>query len=167
MDEDQFDNTTTINQAMAFGWNAVFDCNGNAVAGYNLYRGNSAAGPFNKINPQPITDTIFVDTDIGVSMAAAAAGSSSSYYRVSSVDDSGYESVQSLAISPAGLNTSSDGSGAVVGCFIGTTKSDYLWNGNFEAIFPKSIRYIGLLLLLYLGLSFGSALSRKLINHNL
>ncbi len=107
-------------------WNAVSDCNGNAVAGYNLYRANSAAGPFNKINPQPITDTVFVDTDIGASMAAAA-GNSSLYYKVSSVDNNGYESAQSLSISPAALTTSSGSGGGGGGCFINTATSNHMW----------------------------------------
>ncbi len=107
-------------------WNAVSDCNGNAVAGYNLYRANSAAGPFNKINPQPITDTVFVDTDIGASMAAAAVNSSL-YYKVSSVDNNGYESAQSLSISPTALNTASGSSGGGGGCFINTATSNHMW----------------------------------------
>jgi hypothetical protein len=142
-------------------WNGASDCNGNAVAGYNLYRANSATGPFNKINPQPITDTVFVDTDIGVSMAATAGGSSNSYYKVSSVDDSGYESAQSLSISPAGLNTFSSGSGAGVGCFIGTTKSDYEWRGNNIKVSSMAIRCIVFSLLLWVCVSFGSKLKNK------
>jgi hypothetical protein len=108
-------------EGITISWQAVTDCNDNAVAGYNIYRAASAIGPFSKINTEPVTDTVFVDTNSDVSMAAANGGSSS-YYKVSSVDDSGYESAQSLSISPAALNTSSASSGGGGGgCFISTT----------------------------------------------
>ncbi len=100
-------------------WHAVLDCTGNAVAGYNVYRADTTAGPYSKINTEPITDTVFVDTDNEVNVAAAVGGNSSYYYKVSSVDNSGYESVQSLSISPAALSISSGGNGGGGGgCFI-------------------------------------------------
>jgi uncharacterized membrane protein YgcG len=79
-------------------WNASVDCNGNAVAGYNIYRAQSTTGPYGKINTRLITDTVFVDT--GTAEVIAASGSDS-YYTVSAVDENGFESVPSLSISPA------------------------------------------------------------------
>jgi hypothetical protein len=146
-------------------WNVSIDCNGNAVAGYNIYRAASAAGPYSKLNAQPVTDTVYFDTVVGVNLAAAAGGSNS-YYTVSSVDDSGFESAQSLSISPAGINTSSGGSsgGGGGGCFIGSTASYYTLNENINVVLPTAIRCIVLSLLLWIALSFGTSLKNKLKN---
>jgi hypothetical protein len=51
--------------------------------------------------------------------AESATGTGSSYYAVSSEDDDGDESAQSLGISPA-AQVSSSGSGGGGGCFIDT-----------------------------------------------
>ena len=96
-------------------WDATLDCNGNPVAGYNLYRAETAAGPFSKINTAPISDTAYVDTGSG-------------YYVVSAVDSGGVESAKSLAVKPA-AGGSSSGSGGGAGCFISTTTGTLLING--------------------------------------
>jgi hypothetical protein len=100
-------------------WDAVFDCNGAAVAGYNIYRAATAAGPFSKINTELVTDTVYFDTDSGVGIAdgGGGAGSGSGYYAVTAVDSGGTESVQSLAVKPASAISSAAGGGAA-GCFI-------------------------------------------------
>ena len=98
--------------AVTVRWDAVLDCNSNPVAGYNIYRASSAAGPFSKINIGLVGDTDFVDTD-GVSGMTGG-----SYYTVSAVDNSGFESVQSMAVKPAAASSSASGIG---GCFIITT----------------------------------------------
>jgi hypothetical protein len=103
-------------------WNAALDSNGNAVAGYNIYRASAPAGPYSKINIELVTDTVFVDTGavVGAGLGAAAG---SGYYAVSSQDDDGDESAQSLGISPASLSSSSGssgGGGGGGGCFINT-----------------------------------------------
>jgi hypothetical protein len=118
-------------------WNESSDCNGNAVAGYNIYYAQSAAGPFSKINSDLVTDTVFVDTQVGLGMASVNGEGAGGYYRVSAVDDTGVESAQSLSISPAALTTtptgssdvsgssSSGGGGGGAGCFI-TSAQDTL-----------------------------------------
>jgi hypothetical protein len=101
-------------------WNAALDSNGNAVAGYNIYRASAPAGPYSKINTELVTDTVFVDTG-GLVGAGSGAAAGSSYYAVSSQDDDGDESAQSLGISPASIASSSgSGGGGGGGCFIDT-----------------------------------------------
>ena len=104
---------------MRISWNAALDSNGNAVAGYNIYRASSPAGPYSRINTELVTDTVFVDTG-GVVGAGSGAGGGSGYYAVTSEDADGDESAQSLGISPASLASSSSGVGGA-GCFIDTT----------------------------------------------
>ncbi|MGD9350821.1 MAG: C25 family cysteine peptidase, partial [Desulfobacterales bacterium] len=98
--------------AVTVRWDPVLDCNNNPVAGYNIYRASSAAGPFSKINIGLVRDTDFVDTD---SVSGMAGGS---YYTVSAVDDGGFEGVQSMAVKPAAAASSASGIG---GCFITST----------------------------------------------
>ncbi|MGD9241516.1 MAG: C25 family cysteine peptidase, partial [Desulfobacterales bacterium] len=99
-------------------WNAALDSNGNAVAGYNIYRAGSPAGPYSKINTELVTGTEFIDTGGTVVGAVSAAGGGSTYYAVSSQDDDGDESAPSLGISPAAMGSSSGSGGG--GCFIDT-----------------------------------------------
>jgi hypothetical protein len=98
-------------------WNAAKDANGNPVAGYNIYRASSAAGPYSKVNTELVTGTEFVDTEgaVGIEEGGEAGGS---YYAVSSVDSFGDESAQSLGISPASIASATE-SVAPVACFIG------------------------------------------------
>jgi hypothetical protein len=98
-------------------WQAATDSNGNPVAGYNIYRADSAAGPFSRINTALVTGTVFFDTDSGAGIQAAAAAGASGYYVVTAVDTGGTESVQSLAVKPASI--ASAGS-SLMGCFITT-----------------------------------------------
>jgi hypothetical protein len=101
-------------------WNAALDSNGNAVAGYNIYRAGSPAGPYSKINTALVTGTEFIDTG-GVAGAGTGAGAGGGYYAVSSQDSDGDESAQSLGISPASLMSSSGSGGSGGGgCFIDT-----------------------------------------------
>jgi hypothetical protein len=93
--------------AVRLQWDAAVDANANPVAGYNIYRAATAAGPFSKINTELITDTVYVDAGIGVGIAAGGGGGSGSYYVVTSVDSGGTESVQSLAVKPASAGGSS------------------------------------------------------------
>jgi len=98
-------------------WNAALDSNGNAVAGYHVYRASSPAGPYSKISTELVSGTEFVDTSGAVGGAGAGAGGGSYYYAVSSEDDDGDESAQSLGISPAALASTAS---STVGCFIGS-----------------------------------------------
>ncbi|HEV2246035.1 MAG TPA: IPT/TIG domain-containing protein [Terriglobia bacterium] len=55
------------------------------IAGYNVYRGNSSAGPFGKLNGStPLSDTSYIDPTVE--------GSTTYYYEVKSVDSNGTES---------------------------------------------------------------------------
>jgi hypothetical protein len=107
------------NNKVRIRWNAALDCNGNAVAGYNIYRASSPAGPYSKINPALVTATEYVDST-GAVGSNEAGGGSGSYYAVSSVDSAGDESAQSLGISPSALASAIGGGGAGGGCFVDT-----------------------------------------------
>ncbi len=103
---------------VTISWDAVTDCNDNTVAGYNVYRAASAAGPFSKINIGLVTDTVFSDSEAVAPMAAVGASFGNSYYTVCAVDVSGFESVQSLAVKPASATVSA--AAEIVPCFIST-----------------------------------------------
>jgi hypothetical protein len=122
-------------------WNAALDSNGNAVAGYNIYRASSPAGPYSRINTALVTGTEFIDTG-GVVGADSGSGGGSGYYAVSSQDSDGDESAQSLGISPASL-ASSSGSGGGGGCFIDTVSQSISKQGFW------------LVVLLAIGVAFG------------
>jgi hypothetical protein len=100
----------------ALSWQAAQDCNGLAVTGYNVYRSSSAGGFFAKINTALITATEYVD--VGGVGASETGGEPTYYYAITSVDDGGDESAQTLPVSPAELGAS--GSTALP-CFIGAT----------------------------------------------
>jgi hypothetical protein len=106
------------NNAVRIHWNAAKDCNGNAVAGYNIYRAGAPAGPYSRINAALVTATEFVDTAGSVGIDDSEGGSGSTYYAVTSVDSAGDESAQSLGISPATLASSASGAAGAAGCFI-------------------------------------------------
>jgi hypothetical protein len=108
------------NHGVRIRWNAALDSNGNAVAGYNIYRATAPAGPYSKINAALIGATEFIDTTGSVGIEDAEGGSGSSYYAVSSVDSAGDESAQSLGISPATLSSAASSGGGAGGCFINT-----------------------------------------------
>jgi fibronectin type 3 domain-containing protein len=61
------------------------------VAGYNVYRGNQASGPFAKVNSTLDATTTYTDTSV-------QAGSTY-YYVATAVDGSGAESAYSAAVS--------------------------------------------------------------------
>ncbi len=98
-------------------WDAVKDCNDRPVAGYNIYRAASAAGPFSRINTELSTDNLYVDSS---AVGMAGGGSDSSFYAVSAVDDTGFESAHSTAVKPASYAASS--ASAMSGCFISATQ---------------------------------------------
>ena len=109
-------------------WTASTDCDGNPVAGYNIYRAASAAGPFSKINTELVTDTYFYDHENGVGIASSVSGGSG-YYVVSAVDSAGDESAMSLAVKPAAALASSAAGSMTPGCFISTSFNAQLING--------------------------------------
>jgi hypothetical protein len=104
------------NNRVRIRWNAALDANGNPVAGYNIYRASSPAGPYSKVNTELVTGIEFVDTEGAVGIEEAAEGSGS-YYAVSSVDSFGDESAQSLGISPASVASATENV-TPVACFV-------------------------------------------------
>jgi hypothetical protein len=108
------------NNGVRIGWNAAKDSNGNAVAGYNIYRASAPAGPYSRVNTELVTGTEFVDADGAVGIDEGG-GSGGSYYGVTAVDSFGDESAQSLGISPASVASSVGGGAAgAAGCFVDT-----------------------------------------------
>ena len=116
-------------ETVSVNWQPSTDCNKKPVAGYNIYRASSPAGPFKKINSQEISATGFAESSASAAMAGSS-GNGVSYYAVSAVDNSGFESVPSLAVKPAavavGSSSSSGGGGSGGGggggCFISTAQ---------------------------------------------
>ncbi|MGD9133765.1 MAG: C25 family cysteine peptidase, partial [Desulfobacterales bacterium] len=106
------------NNRVRIVWNAAKDANGNAVAGYNIYRASSPAGPYSKVNSELVTGTEFVDTEGAVEIDEGEGGGAV-YYGVTAVDSFGDESAQSLGISPASIASASESVTPVV-CFVGT-----------------------------------------------
>ena len=97
---------TAVRQAdgtVALSWAAALDCDGNAVAGYNLYRRLSTEDSYTKLNTALIAALTHTDTGL----AAAAAGAIY-YYALSAVDSSSDESVKSA---PAPLTIADSGGG--------------------------------------------------------
>jgi len=84
--------------AVALAWNAALDCDGRAVAGYNLYRRASTEESYSRLNSTPITALSYTDT-----LTAALTAGEIFYYVVSAVDADGDESVKS---EPAVVNFS-------------------------------------------------------------
>jgi hypothetical protein len=107
------------NNHVRIRWNAALDSNGNAVAGYNIYRAASPAGPYSRVNTELVSGTEFVDADGAVGIAEGG-GSGGSYYGVTAVDSFGDESAQSLGVSPSSLASAAGGAAAAGGCFIDT-----------------------------------------------
>jgi len=107
-------------------WNAATDCNGNPVAGYNLYRSTAPGGPYTKVNSSLITGTQYDDTSVSSTMTQHTMSSAATATTVTSVDDQGDESVHSQETSggtqsanpPASESSSGGGGGG--GCFINT-----------------------------------------------
>ena len=146
-------------------WNAALDSNGNPVAGYHVYRASSPAGPYSQDQHRAdhrhaSLSTLPVLGGRRFRLQAVAAY----YYGVTSEDDDGDESAQTLGISPASLASSSGSGGSGGGgggCFIGSAASYYSWNENFNAAVPMGITCIGLLLFAGIGLFFWHVLSER------
>jgi len=120
---------------IALQWQAAADCDGNAVAGYNLYRSENPAGPYVKVNTGLITATGYEDSDPQLPAAGTPC-----YYLISSVDADGDESVRSEMVSAAlvvpvvalSVDAGSGGGGGG-GCFIltaaesGPVEGSWMW----------------------------------------
>jgi len=77
--------------SITLSWNEF-----NSVNGYNLYRSDSENGIYTKLNDEPVTTTIFKDTDL--------LPDTTYYYKVSGVIDE-FESLQSEKISTSTLSS--------------------------------------------------------------
>ena len=97
-------------------WEGATDCDGNGVAGYNVYRSSTPGSGYTKVNQGVITGTSFVDEPLLIGTW---------YYVVKSVDGQGVESAASAEVSVAVASRSvgggsSGGGGGGGGCFVGT-----------------------------------------------
>jgi hypothetical protein len=104
--------------AVDLNWDEATDCNGEAVAGYNIYRSTTPGGTYTQVNTSLITDNQYDDISV-------AAGTTY-YYVVTSVDaDTGDESAQSQEASGGtqSANPEASGGGGGGGCFINAVKA--------------------------------------------
>ncbi len=96
-------------------WQAAEDCNGDPVAGYNVYRRSESESDFAKLNPELLENLAFIDMTYVPSTLY--------YYAVASVDDDSDESVKSVAITPSGPSSSDDTPAAFSACFVDTVST--------------------------------------------
>jgi hypothetical protein len=138
---------TALRQAggtVALSWSAALDCDGNAVAGYNLYRRLSSDETYTRLNAVPISGR--THTDSGLTTAPAGA---TYYYALTAVDSASDESVKSAAasVSISAAQSSSGGGGS--GCFIASAGWD---------LSPDLLKPLGVMVLLVcLGWRIGAA----------
>jgi len=124
---------------IALQWQAAADADGNAVDGYNLYRSQSPAGPYVKVNSGLIAASGYEDSTPAVGTTY--------YYMVSSVDGDGDESVMSAMVSAqravptlaAAVSGDGGGGGGGGGCFVQTAAqpqaAGYAWMWMLVALF--------------------------------
>jgi hypothetical protein len=98
---------------VALSWAAALDCDGNAVAGYNLYRRLSTEDSYTRVNSAPITGLTHADT--GLSAAPVGA---TYYYALAAVDSASDESVKSAPAALTIADSGGGGGGGGGGCFI-------------------------------------------------
>jgi len=91
----------TAGSTVALEWSSALDANGGAAAGYHIYRGTGAGGPWTRLNGAALVDTVYSDSDLTVGAAY--------YYIVTALDTDGDESVTSDTASV--VLTDSDGDG--------------------------------------------------------
>ncbi len=102
--------------AVDLSWDEATDCNGEDVAGYNLYRSTTPGGTYTQVNTSLITDNQYDDISV-------AAGTTY-YYVVTSVDADDDESAQSQEASGGTQSANSETSGGGGGgCFIDSVKA--------------------------------------------
>jgi hypothetical protein len=105
-----------VAEGISLSWEGAKDCDGNGVAGYNVYRSTTAGSMYTKVNQGVITGTSFVDETLL---------SGTWYYVVKSVDGDGVESAASAEVSVTLESRSVGGGSSAVGgggggCFIST-----------------------------------------------
>ena len=105
----------SIEEGIMVGWDTATDCNGDPVAGYNIYRRAASESSFTKLNTSLIDATSYTDNDYSPGTLY--------YYAVASVDQDHDQSAMSLAVTPAGA-ASSDDNPIASACFIGSCADD-------------------------------------------
>ena len=126
--------------AVALSWNEATDADGNAVAGYNIYRKKAADIGYTLINSQPITDAGFTDDNVTIGTRY--------YYMVRSLDADGIESVDSDSVSivpsapVTNLNGSASGGGGG-GCFISSVQKP------FDSAAIQGLAFLGVIAFLW------------------
>ena len=113
---------------VALAWNSALDANGNAVAGYHVYRSTTAGSGYIQLTAVPVTDTTYSDDTVGVG--------STYYYTVTSVDGDGDQSVPSASVSVQLTDSDSDGLPDVIeaaGC-TGSNTSDSDGDGLADGV---------------------------------
>jgi hypothetical protein len=114
---------TALRQAggtVALSWAAALDCDGNAVAGYNLYRRLATEESYTRLNSVPITG--LTHTDTGLTTAPSGA---TYYYALTAVDSASDEGVKSAAAAVSISAAQSSSGGGAGGCFIGSAGWDF------------------------------------------
>jgi hypothetical protein len=103
---------------VALAWAAALDCDGSAVAGYNLYRRSAAEPGYAKLNTALITALTYTDLQ-----AAGLTEGQTYYYALTAVDAASDESVKSApaSVTIPTADPASGGAGGGGGCFISTS----------------------------------------------
>jgi hypothetical protein len=101
-------------------WSAAADCDGNPVAGYNLYRSSAAEQIYTRLNNALISGLTYTDMQ-----SAALSEGETYYYVLSAVDAANDESVKSapaaVTLGASGSSPAGSGGGA---CFISSAGLD-------------------------------------------
>jgi hypothetical protein len=92
--------------AVSLSWQAPVDCQGGAVAGYNVYRRSGAGQAFSRLNASLLAEPAYVDDTV-------PAGASYDY-AVSAVDADGLEGVRSEPVAVTIADSDGDGLADVV-----------------------------------------------------
>jgi fibronectin type 3 domain-containing protein len=79
--------SVTVTQPVSRHVNLNWTSSSSSVAGYNVYRGSQAAGPFTKINSSLETATVYTDSSV--------TSGQTYYYTTTAVDSAGMESSHS------------------------------------------------------------------------
>jgi hypothetical protein len=115
---------------VTLSWDEATDCDGNDVAGYNVYRSTTPGGTYTQVNTSLITETQYDDLAVSSTGAQqtsrAAASGTTYYYVVTSVDADGDESANSQEAS-AGMqsaNSEASGGGGGGGCFVNSVATE-------------------------------------------
>jgi hypothetical protein len=106
----------SANGQVSLSWNAVSD---STLSGYNIYRSESASGPFTKLNSTPFNGTTYIDS---------APPTATEYYQVSAVDTAGESEKSDAAVGVASSQGGSNGPDLTLGAVTGKFKSSVVGN---------------------------------------